>query len=643
MGALKFVHSEINLPKPRNIQRIALREVRQELKRQSRSVLAICPGGGKTVASLYEISEALKCDKRILILSHGTNVLKNQWAEELTKANIQFSMNPKSRESVVLSLPQSMAAILKMDILNFDLVVIDEAHEFYFASMVQEILKKLKFGAKQLLLTGTPSPFVAAGITPVVVSAVQAFDEGLLADTYFGLVKGGYKLTENDYTDENEVKSKFVEKRKDVFSTLDKTFKALIKRLAQNGKGKSLPKTMIAARNIKQAGYIQSWMKTNGHRSILSTSKNDKDSTAIDSFKKDPSITFLIVVRRGILGFNMPDLVNVVDYTGSRNINRIYQLYARVLRLHPGSIQKSFFKICSSAEYSLDSIYMRAALCLCDADFIRTFNGKNLSGMIAPLTKKEIKRHSGSSGSSGAGRLDNDDIDEDVLDEVRKTVFLKRSRTSFESHSITFGQAMAYCRGRSLDPVKEKKEMILVMAKSGQQRPSMTSKDSSIRSLGLATSRYLTKSYTSYDPEFESELKRIAPHWFSAPVDLEALIEWARAGNKRPNHRSTDLNEKRLGTVLNGLLNKSASKQKRALSNELKAIAPQWFGSQSRFKKEQLLNLARKGAPKPKQNSRVHDEARLAAALSSYMRDTSEAYDPKFAKTIKKVANHWFK
>ena len=44
----------------------------------------------------------------------------------------------------------------------------------------------------------------------------------------------------------------------------------------------------------------------------------------------------IIVVGRGILGFNFEQLVNVVDMTGSQNIDRIFQLMARVVRTSKG-------------------------------------------------------------------------------------------------------------------------------------------------------------------------------------------------------------------------------------------------------------------------------------------------------------------
>jgi len=42
--------------------------------------------------------------------------------------------------------------------LDFDVLIVDEAHHYYFAEMIQSIIRHFNF-KKQLLLTGTPAPF----------------------------------------------------------------------------------------------------------------------------------------------------------------------------------------------------------------------------------------------------------------------------------------------------------------------------------------------------------------------------------------------------------------------------------------------------------------------------------------------------
>src|SRR6185369_11708445 len=100
---------------------------------------------------------------RVLILTHGTKILRSQYCEELNKIkDLNFtyqlvdSYAKMTQEQVIVAIPQT---IRDKYIGKFNLIIVDEAHQFYFAEMVQAIIKDLK-SPKQLLLTGTPSEFI---------------------------------------------------------------------------------------------------------------------------------------------------------------------------------------------------------------------------------------------------------------------------------------------------------------------------------------------------------------------------------------------------------------------------------------------------------------------------------------------------
>jgi superfamily II DNA or RNA helicase len=61
-------------------------------------VLSICPGGGKTYTAIEYINRSKF--KRVLILAHGTNVLKSQWEEELTSLGIEHSTDLNSNTNI---------------------------------------------------------------------------------------------------------------------------------------------------------------------------------------------------------------------------------------------------------------------------------------------------------------------------------------------------------------------------------------------------------------------------------------------------------------------------------------------------------------------------------------------------------------
>lgn len=652
------------LPPMRLIQEKALKEIRADLKFKNLAVLAICPGGGKTIASLYEVADLIAVGKRVLILAHGTNVLKNQWTEELKRFFIPYGTSIDSKSQVVVTIPQAIVRNIP-ESLNFDLVIVDEAHEFYYAQTVQKILNKLKTGAKQLLLTGTPSVFIKAGITPVVISAVEAFDEGLLSDTYFGLIKGSYKIKDSDYNDEKDVKSTFTESRKDLFSSMEETLGAILKRVSKkdlNGyQPQLLEKTMLAARNIKQARFMEEFLKEKGIHCILSTSDNDKDSLAITSFKNDPNISVLIVVRRGILGFNMPELINVVDFTASRNINRIYQLYARVLRVHPQGKQKNFFKVCNALNPAIDALYMKAALCLCNADFIRNFNGKNLSGQTIPIPKKHFDRISSNCNSNKDSDVTFEElIESEVLEEVKNAIFLKKSRRyetdKIEYQYAKFGEVMQVLKGKNFSCqtvfdgslTKSRKEILLEMAKSGVARPNRNNKDPDISALGKALYKLTSPSQEQFDLVFFEKIKELAPLWFVRDGGKrEILIRLAKAGKPRPSSRSRDRIEKALAQALIGYT--SASKNHDAQFNALiRKIAPHWFikEPQQRTRLESGILRFAKSNPKrrPSRISIDLKEKRFDRFIIRLLRKERETgiTAPILAK-LREIAPNWFK
>ena len=136
---------------------------------------------------------------------------------------------------------------------------------------------------------------------------------------------------------------------------------------------------MIACQSVKQAKKVEKYFLKNGISVISSNYENDVGSDNIQAFIDDPALKVLVVVDRGILGFNMPDLVNVVDLTCSKNIDRTYQLFARVMRKNDKYPDKYFFKFADEEHMLLAKFYMNASLMLMFPDFISKYNGKNLN------------------------------------------------------------------------------------------------------------------------------------------------------------------------------------------------------------------------------------------------------------------------
>ena len=122
------------------------------------AVLAASPGSGKTTISHIVISKYIKQhpNAKVLVLTHGQNLLKNQYIESLQNPHVEvsYTFGEFGQDvQVQIGLPQ---AIKKYPYNFVDLLIVDECHEFYLKKMVQNIVKKLK-PKHQLLMTGSPS------------------------------------------------------------------------------------------------------------------------------------------------------------------------------------------------------------------------------------------------------------------------------------------------------------------------------------------------------------------------------------------------------------------------------------------------------------------------------------------------------
>lgn len=398
----------------RDYQKESIDEILKHFKNGEREVvLSLCPSGGKTFTAIELIR---KMGLKTLILSHGTSVLRTQWADELKKHKVPFS--DEFGRKITVNLPHSL---YKKDLPQVDLLVVDEAHEFYLAKkkvgkkittsgMVAEIVKKCN-PKYILLLTGTPSKFILSKTPCVIVSADRLLEQGFISDLYFGVASTNQKFKDSDHNAEGDLKG--TTKIKDTKATLDNLLEAMRSRLHSTGAIKVKPniqltvgkifhkldKTMIACANIKQADEVYNYFKKAGVNVLSSHEKSDRTSENMQRFMDEPDVKVLVVVNRGVLGFNYPELVNVVDMTLSRNIDRIYQLYARVMRQHKNN-RKYFFKVVPEDQSDLYKFYMSAALALTNKDIISKFNGKNLQTIeiahrVRGPRKKKVKGKKG--------------------------------------------------------------------------------------------------------------------------------------------------------------------------------------------------------------------------------------------------------
>lgn len=313
-------------------------------------LLAACPGAGKTNMALRIAQKYLKDfpKARILVLAHGQKILRTQFYQRAIGMGITCIQELKEREikiteRITVTLPQ--AIIRKVDLFNFDLLIVDEAHHYYQGQMVQDIIKATKI-KHQLLLTGTPSVFI--GKVPIVsITLSELVHKKILIDPSIKMVSAGIAISKEDYHRDFELKSK-------------KILQADILKILEKIELDPQSKTMIICHSQSNAQDVYTYLTKLKYKATLSISaRGVYDGTDnFEDFKNNTN--FIIVVRRGILGFDYPDLCSVIDLTMSLNINRMFQQVCRVVR--NSNNKKKYIKVFPSPMHHENMLAMYSVI-----------------------------------------------------------------------------------------------------------------------------------------------------------------------------------------------------------------------------------------------------------------------------------------
>lgn len=367
-------------------------------------VLAGAPGSGKTEMAFAVIRRALAAGlaSRVLVLAHGTTVLRRQFADRAVAefgAEMVHEVTSKATAPpgalVLVALPQSLHR--RESLPSCALVIVDEAHEFYDAKMAKRVIRSV--GAESVaLLTGSPSKFIARGLPLHSIALYDVMREcpEAVCDPDIELVASDFLIPYDRYNADGEVQKGFRFGKAQAKSTLDGLLTKMVAHLPRR-KGNAAPgwhetieamgKTIVACRSVALARQTADYFRRRGVTAGLSTHEDDEGSKEIERFKDDASMPLLIVVRRGVLGFNFTGLINLVDMTGTVNIDRIFQMFARVVRPHPTKpkTKKRFVKIAPKGEmeeYTRDVV--GAALQLGRKETFEVYNGGNSAGIVIP-------------------------------------------------------------------------------------------------------------------------------------------------------------------------------------------------------------------------------------------------------------------
>lgn len=338
------------------------RDVLKELTAKGVCCLGAAPSSGKTEMSIDLMSTLLKKKmvKNALVLSHGQTVLKHQFIERLKTKKFRYSYGyVGSNKKVHIALPQSRRHIQE----RYDLLVVDEAHEFYHAKMVQEIIERVK-PKYVLCMTGTPFIFNRTGEMRVVDFAPdKLLDHGVITDPKIKIVQCSQAITIKSL-DKNDEATKA--SLLDVVPNIDKLN---VYKLCKKIPGK----VMVVAPSIEYSKQFYLYLVKKGVSVTESNFRVDRNNENINQFKTNKK-KVVIVVRRGILGYSMNNLNGIIDYSFSHNVNGQFQLLNRVTR--PGGENKYFYKVTTEEMMGMTYSMMNVVLNLINTDVFREYKGR---------------------------------------------------------------------------------------------------------------------------------------------------------------------------------------------------------------------------------------------------------------------------
>jgi len=340
------------------------------------------------------------------------------------KAELQKAISDKVQ--VIVALPQTLNKNYSL-LPKLDMFILDEAHQWYFKSTIKSIVKHTK-PKKQLLLTGSPSKFVADGnFTFKFVPVMELYDLGHVSNAKVEVVSSSYNFKQADWLSSyGNLKSTKTNSPKKAKEALEMVCDEMLTKLRSKTNGKylrnwkgankisklfnQLDKTIIYTHSKKQANAFYKLLndKMNG-QVLLSHSESDSKSELFAQFQNDTNIKILVAVDRGRLGFNMPELFNIVDFTMTQSLDMLLQMYGRLLRKSNNNPEKAkiYFKVATknTADYFVD--LMTAMLCLTNMEWYSKYNGKNMGGIHIPKVlmsnKKRIKAHNPSQNAKSTG------------------------------------------------------------------------------------------------------------------------------------------------------------------------------------------------------------------------------------------------
>jgi len=411
-------------------------------------VLAFDTGGGKTSTAIMKLdiyySNSKNKGKRTIIFPHATNVLRNNFAESLKDyGNVSFSYCViedstqiedvfNSDCEVIIVLPQTVRKHLNK-LGKVDWMIVDEAHEWYFAPAYQRIKNALR-PEYIMLMTGTPSKFnnKPDEFLYYHVSYEMLHKEGQVGNARVEIVSSNYEMNDQDILKSGNVHSRVASNPNKSIKSLENVCKQMLRTLnnptnnrlkvVNNVLGEvfnTLEQTIIFCNSQSQAKqFYKSLNKALPGKVLISISEDGGDSEEFITFKENPEYKVLLLVRKGRLGFSMTELYNIVDFTLSTNVDVISQMLGRVLRIGKKNKMKYYFKVSPQNTVWYFEAIMKIVLRNKMQDVFSTYDGNQNAVKLPRDKKRKPRKPSGERGPRRERTPNFSEIDTDILSNI---------------------------------------------------------------------------------------------------------------------------------------------------------------------------------------------------------------------------------
>jgi len=383
-------------------------------------VAAAATSAGKTYLTaakfeLYYKCGLIKSNEKVLILASSQTILRDNFlgqfdsfgVKSFTYCGIENKKDLdeaiKNKTQVLITIPQTIekhASKLK----NVKWVVVDEAHNWYFASTIRNIINDTK-PKYRFLLTGTPFKFNLRKEEYIIdyTSVRELYESKLISDVQLKVLHSSVELHQLDYVKIlGHLKDSKQIVKGDLVDSLNQVIKQLIKILGLVNKNwdninnisknyisvfNKMEKSIIYTNGKHECDCIYECLRLNKVSALKSHSSDGQDAVeTFKSFKEDDSIKVLIVVNRGKEGFNFPELYNIIDFSYTQDFATSIQMIGRLLRKSEKKTQKVFYKVApkNTSLYFMD--WMNYLIQLFDNEWYENYTGRNAREIRVPNT-----------------------------------------------------------------------------------------------------------------------------------------------------------------------------------------------------------------------------------------------------------------